>query len=69
MTRPRDLAYRSARSDATIRHNAELRHHAGRPQSYGSGIGVICGCGQKYNLDGWRDHLIAVCILTPVPSH
>jgi len=69
MTATRDLPYKPAREAATERHNIELRQHTGRPRSYGSGLVVICDCGQaSFNLTAWRDHLVSVCIATPVRS-
>jgi hypothetical protein len=67
MARPTDFDYKGARDKATERHNRELRLHSGFPQSFGSGLGIKCACGQAFNLDGWRDHLYKVCIDVPVP--
>ena len=61
-----DPVYDRARNDAGARHNLALLKHTGRPRSYGTGIVVSCGCSQRFNLESWRDHLIAVCIETPI---
>jgi len=61
-----DPEYGAARNEAGTRHNLALLRHTGRPKSYGTGIIVACGCGQNFNLDAWRDHLISVCLETPI---
>lgn len=63
-----DPEYGQARDEAGRRHNLALLGHPGRASSWGLGIVITCGCGQKYNFDGWRDHLVRICIETPVPA-
>ena len=57
----------TARTDAAKRHNFALLGHAGRPKSFGDGLVISCGCGQAFNFDAWRSHIITICIETPVP--
>lgn len=57
-----DKTYGPARDRAAARHNAALRGHTAYPRSSGAGIVITCGCGQAWTLDGWRAHVVGLCI-------
>jgi hypothetical protein len=63
---PDDLAHRDRKLAAVIRHNLALQGHTAKPMSNGDGIVLNCECGTKATVDGYRDHLLAICRDTPV---